>query len=148
MLSFKFTLSWIPVSWKLGPYRLQLCKKNCCKLDFQVFPEQILFRGVFKPLHLRYVTAKIVSAFINILIFFSQSFILDVLLLNPTFKINVIAKIMFLNILNIFSKKSIFDVLLSSEFFSALTQQLLKRLQSEFTLVKSVILIQKSFISR
>ena len=57
---------------------------------------------------------------INILTVFSKSFILDVLLLNPTSKINVAAKIVFLNILNVFSKRFILDVLLSSEFFSAL----------------------------
>ena len=34
---------------ELGPYCLQLCKKNCRRLDFWVFPKQILFRGVFKP---------------------------------------------------------------------------------------------------
>ena len=57
---------------------------------------------------------------INILTVFSKSFILDVLLLNRTSKINVVAKIVFLNILNVFSKRFILDVLLSSEFFSAL----------------------------
>ena len=34
---------------ELGPYCLQLCKKNCRRLDFWVFPKQILLRGVFKP---------------------------------------------------------------------------------------------------
>ena len=44
------SLWWSPVALKLKSYCLQLCKKNCCKLVFWVFPEQILFRGVFKPI--------------------------------------------------------------------------------------------------
>ena len=49
MSSFKFSLWQSPVALKLEPYWLQLCKNNCRNLVFWVFPEQILFRGVFKP---------------------------------------------------------------------------------------------------
>ena len=53
------------VSLNLGSHCLQLCKKNCRKLDFWIFWEQLLFRGVFKPSQASKmeVIAKIVNVF-------------------------------------------------------------------------------------
>ena len=49
MISITFCSWKSPVLLKLESYCLYLCKSNCRKLVFSVFPEQILYRGVFIP---------------------------------------------------------------------------------------------------
>ena len=45
-----------PVTLKFGSYNLQHCKKNCRKLNFQVFPEQLFYHIIFGRLHCYVVT--------------------------------------------------------------------------------------------
>ena len=45
-----------PVSLKFESYNLHHCKKNCCKLVFLVFKEQLLYQIVFGRLHCYEVT--------------------------------------------------------------------------------------------
>ena len=47
--SFKFSLYWSPASLNLEFYCMQPCRKDCRKLEFSVFLEQLFLRGVFKP---------------------------------------------------------------------------------------------------
>ena len=63
MFSLKFSLWWSPLALKLESYCMQLCQKNCLKLVFQVFPEQILFRGVPNQASKVEFFAKIVYVF-------------------------------------------------------------------------------------
>ena len=45
-----------PIPLKFESYNLQHCKKNCCKLVFWVFTEQLLYHAIFGRLHCYEVT--------------------------------------------------------------------------------------------
>ena len=56
-LNFSSKSPWCsPVSLKFGSYNLHHCKKNCCKLVFLVFTEQLLYKIIFGRLHCYEVT--------------------------------------------------------------------------------------------
>ena len=56
-LNFSKKSPWCrPVSLKFGSYNLHHCKKNCCKIVFLVFTEQLLYQIIFGRLHCYEVT--------------------------------------------------------------------------------------------
>ena len=85
MFSFKFSLWWSPVALKLESYCLQLCKKNCRKLVFWVFPEYSseVYSNPIK--HLRWSLLQKQFMYLNLLTIFCKSSILDVWLSSEFF---------------------------------------------------------------
>ena len=56
-LNFSSKSLWCsPVPLKFESYNLHHCKKNCCKLVFLVFTEQLLYQMIFGQLHCNEVT--------------------------------------------------------------------------------------------
>ena len=56
-LNFSSKSPWCsPVPLKFASYNLHHCKKNCCKLVFLVFTEQLLYQIIFGQLHCYEVT--------------------------------------------------------------------------------------------
>ena len=56
-LNFSSKSPWCsPVPLKFESYNLHHCKKNCCKLVFLVFTEQLLYQIIFGQLHCYEVT--------------------------------------------------------------------------------------------
>ena len=58
-LNFSSKSPWCsPVPLKFESYNLHHCKKNCCKLVFLVFTEQLLYQIIFGQLHCYEVTLE------------------------------------------------------------------------------------------